>query len=181
MKRTIESGKESHGAWGSHVAWAGVRVLGWRGGGARGKEERPRKRSTFTFASVSSKEIWALTGVLFLPGMEQKTWEREEIKTIGAWARKCMLGSKHKRTSQRAPKSSGPDLQKSVLPLVPRARVKMSPSPTHCSSPVHGTNSQWCGFYILVLEAFIPPKKEIRHWWLPLFTSVACFPSVKVQ
>lgn len=49
----------------------GAGVAGWRGG-ARGKEERPRKRSTFTFASVSSKEIWALTGVLFLPGMEQK-------------------------------------------------------------------------------------------------------------
>lgn len=137
----------------------GAGVAGWWC--AREGREAPETLNVYFFASVSSKEIWALTGVLFLPGMEQKKWEREEIKTIWAWARKCMLGSKHKRTSQRAPKSSGPDLQKSVLPLVPRARVKMSPSPIHCSSPVHGTNSQWCGFYILVLEAFIPPKKRL--------------------
>ena len=73
VKRRIETGKQSGGGWG--VVWREWGQSDEREGGLGGiygKEGEAAKTLNIYFCLCVSKEILAIIGVFFLPGMKQK-------------------------------------------------------------------------------------------------------------
>lgn len=134
-----------------------------------GKEGEAPKTWNIYFCLCVSKEILAITGVLFLPGMKQK-WK---IRNLSLSTGNACWGRKKKVENQpMSPKASEDlDLQ-NLFCLVQRPRMKRSPLPTLSPSlyvelPVW---FQYTGNY-----KHPSPQKDFRHWWLLLFNVSSLF------
>ena len=108
----------------------------------RERKGEASKTLNIYFCLCVIKEILAITGVFFLPGMKQK-WK---INSTKSGFRLKMHAEKNKNKKAWGPADepqslSGPRSAEIILPGVRRPRVKMSPLPTLSPSPLCGTPS----------------------------------------
>lgn len=135
-----------------------------------GKEvEAPEIRNIY-FCLCVSKEIMAITGVLFLPGMKQK-WTIRKLSLRRGNA--CWEEKKNKVENQPMSPKASEDLDwQNLFCLVQRPRMTSPLSPPS-ALPLYVELPVW--FQYTGNYKHPSPQKDIRHWWLLLFNVSSLF------